>query len=136
MGKLIISRRKEWQNRGRKFGVYIDGEKVDVIENGAIKEMELEPGKHTLKFKIDWCSSPEKEIEVPGDKSKSVEVSGFKLGKWLFPVFYLVLALFFLAKILWDKTIDELVYIVIPLFVVYLYYLTFGRKKYLEIKEL
>ncbi|MFP4025678.1 MAG: hypothetical protein ACLFVR_14240, partial [Thiohalospira sp.] len=64
MGKLIISRRKEWQNRGRKFGVYIDGEKVDVIENGAIKEMELEPGKHTLKFKIDWCSSPEKEIEV------------------------------------------------------------------------
>ncbi len=59
MGKLIISRHKEWQNRGRKFGVYIDGEKV-----------------------------------------------------------------------------DELVYLVIPLFLVYLYYLTLGRKKYIEIKDL
>lgn len=136
MGKLIISRRKEWQNRGRKFGVYIDGEKFDVIENGAIKELELEPGKHKVKFKIDWCSSPEEEIEVPENKAKSIEVSGFKLGKWLFPVFYVVLALFFLIKVFLDKTIDELVYVVLPLFVVYLYYLTFGRKKYIEIKEL
>ncbi len=136
MGKLIISRRKEWQNRGRKFGVYIDGEKVDVIENGAIKELELEPGKHTLKFKIDWCSSPDRAIEIPENRSKSVEIRGFKLGRWLFPVFYVVLALFFLIKVFLDKTIDELVYVVIPLFVVYLYYLTFGRKKYIEIKEL
>mgnify|MGYP006299421999 CR=1 FL=1 len=123
MGKLIISRRKEWQNRGRKFGVYINGEKVDVIENGAIKELEIEPGKHKVKFKIDWCSSPEEEIEVPENKAKSIEVSGFKLGRWLFPVFYVILALFFLIKVFLDKTIDELVYVVIPLFVVYLYYL-------------
>ncbi|MEA2105765.1 MAG: hypothetical protein U9P82_03465 [Bacteroidota bacterium] len=136
MGKLIISRRKEWQNRGRKFGVYINGEKVDVIENGAIKELELEPGKHKVKFKIDWCSSPEEEIEVPENKAKSIEVSGFKLGRWLFPVFYVILALFFLIKVFLDKTIDELIYVVIPLFLVYLYYLTFGRKKYIEIKEL
>ena len=36
MGKLIISRKKEWNNKGRKFGVYIDGEKKDIIGNGEI----------------------------------------------------------------------------------------------------
>jgi hypothetical protein len=136
MAKLIISRRKEWQNRGRKFGIYIDGEKRDVIENGAIKELELEPGKHTLKFKIDWTGSPEKELEISDEKSKSIEVSGFKLGKWLFPVFYLVLILFFVFDVFFDKMVNELIYIAIPLFVVYLYYVTLGRKKYLEIREL
>ncbi|MEE4197688.1 MAG: hypothetical protein V2I54_08595 [Bacteroidales bacterium] len=136
MAKLILSRRKEWQNRGRKFGIYIDGEKADVLENGEIKELELDPGKHTVKFKMDWMSSPEKELEISEEKSKSVEVSGFKLGKWLYPLFYLVLALFFIIKVFLEKTIDELVYIMIPLLAVYLYYLTIGRKKYLEIKEL
>ncbi len=136
MAKLIISRRKEWQNRSRKFGIYVDGEKKDVIENGAVKELELEPGKHTLKFKMDWVASPEKELEISDEKAKSFEVSGFKLGRWLFPVFFIVLALFFLVKVFWDKTVDEFVYIVLPLFVIYLYYLTFGRKKYIEISEL
>jgi len=136
MAKLIISRRKEWQNRGRKFGIYIDGEKKDVIENGAVKELELEPGKHTLKFKIDWMGCPEKELEISEEKAKSVEIGGFKLGKWLFPLFYLVLILFFVFDVFFDKMVNELIYIAIPLFVVYLYYVTLGRKKYLEIREL
>lgn len=63
MSKLIISRKKEWQNRARKYKIYIDGEQKDIIENGKIKEMDLEPGKHQVQLKIDWCSSPEMEFD-------------------------------------------------------------------------
>ena len=136
MGRLIVSRRKDWQNRGRKFGVYIDGEKKDVIENGEIKELEIESGKHKVQFKIDWCSSPELEIEIPTEKSKSIEISGYKIGRWLFPLFYIVFGIYFLLKMFLNKNIVELMYLVIPFFLVMLYYYTFGRKKYIEIKEL
>ena len=136
MGRLIVSRRKDWQNRGRKFGVYIDGEKKDVIENGEIKELEIESGKHKVQFKIDWCSSPELEIEIPTEKSKSIEISGYKIGRWLFPLFYIVFGIYFLLKMFLNKNIVELMYLVIPFFLVMLYYYTFGRKKYIEIKEM
>jgi hypothetical protein len=79
---------------------------------------------------------PEKELEISEEKAKSVEIGGFKLGKWLFPLFYLVLILFFVFDVFLNKVVNELIYIAIPLFVVYLYYITLGRKKYLEIREL
>ena len=34
MAKIILSRKKEWANRARKFTIFIDGEKKDTISNG------------------------------------------------------------------------------------------------------
>jgi len=136
MGKLIISRKKEWNNKGRKFGVYIDGEKKDIIGNGEIKELEIEPGKHTLWFKVDWCSSPEVEIEIPAEKSKTVEVGGYKAARWVLPVFYVIFLAYFLMQVLLKQTVRELLYLTIPLVAVVLYYLTFGRKKFIVVEEL
>jgi hypothetical protein len=136
MSKLIISRKKEWQNRARKYKVYIDGEKKDIIENGKIKEMDLEPGKHQVQLKIDWCSSPEIELEIPEDRSKTIEVSTYKLNGWISKIMYLLFGSFFLIKIFLNKEIKELIIVMIPFFLIFLYYLTFGRKKYIEIREL
>lgn len=136
MGKLIISRRKEWQNRGRKFKIFIDGENIDLIKNGEIKELDLKSGNHKVQFKIDWYGSSEVQVEIPEDKSISLEVKGFKIGRWALPFFNLTLASFFLIKVFMDQTIKELAYLSIPFLLIMLYYLTFGRKKYIEISEL
>ena len=136
MGKLIITRRKEWQNRARNFSIFIDNEKRDYITNGEIKELEIEPGKHNLLFKVDWCSSQKMEIEIPIEKAKTIEVSGFKLAKWIYPIFFILFGTFYIIKIFFSIQIDELVYLSIPLILIILYYLSFGRKKYIEIKEL
>ena len=136
MGKLIISRRKEWQNRGRKFKIFVDGENIDLIKNGEIKELDLKSGNHKVQFKIDWCGSSEVQIEIPEDKSKSLEVRGFKIGKWMLPLFNIVLTVFFLITVFFNYTVRELAYASIPFLLIMLYYLTFGRKKYIEISEL
>jgi hypothetical protein len=136
MARIIISRKKEWTNRARKFGVYVDGEKKDTILNGEIKDIEVTAGKHKLMFKVDWCSSPELEVEVKEEKSKTVEVSGFKANKWLLILSYIIVGVYFFSEFILHKDMKVIMYLVIPIFLVYLYYLTLGRKKYLEIEVL
>jgi hypothetical protein len=136
MAKLIISRRKEWSNRARKFNIYVDGKLLDVIGHNEIKEFELDSGKHNILLKVDWCSSPEMEFELSSDKSKSVEVSIFKLMRWIYPLLYGIFGAFLLLKWIFEIYIQELVYVAIPLFLILVYYFSFGRKKYIEIKEL
>lgn len=136
MGKLIISRRKEWSNRGRKFKIFINDENVDYIENGEVKELNLEPGINKVLFKVDWCSSQEIDLEISDEKAKTIEVSGFKIGRWMYPLFYALLAAYFIIKVAFNVYLKELMYPVIPLTLIILYYVSFGRKKYIEIKEL
>ncbi|HAN18922.1 MAG: hypothetical protein A2X13_12000 [Bacteroidetes bacterium GWC2_33_15] len=136
MAKIILSRKKEWANRARKFNIFIDGEKKDTISNGEIKELELEPGKHEIVLKVDWCSSPVLETELKEEKSKTIEIRGFKANRWLMPVLYIVVIIYFIARVVFKIELVEVLYVVLPLSLVYLYYLTFGRKKYIEIEEI
>ena len=135
MAKLIVKRKKEWNNRARKFKLYIDGEKVDHIGNGEIKEFELKPGKHTVIAKMDWMSSPEFEVDLSGDKSKTIELSGYKLGRYLAPFLFGLLGLVLVLDYIFHVEVKFLFYLFIPPFLVSLYYSTIGRKKFIEIKE-
>ncbi|MBI9054771.1 MAG: hypothetical protein JEY96_13190 [Bacteroidales bacterium] len=136
MAKLIISRRKEWSNRARKFNIYVDGKLLDVIGHNEIKEFELDSGTHNVLLKVDWCSSPKMEFELNNDQSKSFEVSIFKLMRWVYPLLYGIFSAFLLLKWVFEIYIQELVYVAIPLFLILVYYFSFGRKKYIEINEL
>jgi hypothetical protein len=136
MARIIISRKKEWSNRARKFGVYIDGEKKDTVLNGEIKDIEVPAGKHKIMFKVDWCTSPEIEIELKEDKSKTVEVSSFKANSWLLIGMYIILAVYFISEFFLQQRFKGIMYLVFPIVLVYIYYLTLGRKKYLEINQL
>lgn len=136
MAKIILSRKKEWANRARKFTIFIDGEKKDTISNGEIKEIELAPGKHKILLKVDWFSSPELEVDVKEERAKTIEVCGFKANRWLMPLMYIVLGIYFISAFVFKKEFKEIMYLVIPIALVYIYYLTLGRKKYIEITEL
>jgi hypothetical protein len=136
MAKLIISRSKEWQNKSRKFKLFIDGEQIDVINDGEIKEVNLNQGKHKIVFKVDWCSSPEMEFDFSNDKTQTIEVSGYKLMRWIYPIFLLIFGVFLMVKWIFNIYIDELMYVSIPVILILFYYLTLGRKKYLAVKEL
>ncbi|MEE4197687.1 MAG: hypothetical protein V2I54_08590 [Bacteroidales bacterium] len=135
MAKLIIKRKKEWNNRARKFRLYIDGEKIDHIGNGEIKEFELDSGKHTVTAKMDWMSSPEFEVELYGDKSKTIEISTYKLGRYLIPFLFGLLVLALVLEHVFHVEVRFLFYFFIPPLLVSIYYSTFGRKKFIEIKE-
>ena len=135
MAKLIIKRTSEWNNRMRGIGIYLDGEKIGAIGNGEIKEFEIEPGEHTLKSKIDWCGSETLKMNLTDNETKKVELSGFKLGKFMMPIALIISIIYFAFG---EKlNLDSMLFLVLILpFGLYLvYHLTLGRNKYLRLEE-
>lgn len=133
MAKVIIQRTNEFNNRLRGYGIYIDGNKVGTISNGQAEEYVVTPGTHTLIAKIDWCTSPEITFDVKEDDKKYFRVGGFKYGNWLMPLALIVIIMSYIVRRVYK--IEWTFYLVIPVFLLLIYYITFGRKNYLTLKE-
>jgi hypothetical protein len=64
MGYVTITREKApWRDRLRAYEVLLDDRKVGSLRSGETLNLRLEPGVHRLKLKLDWCSSPEFELD-------------------------------------------------------------------------
>ena len=133
MASIIINRTSEYLNRLRNYGVYIDGKKVDTISNGETKKFNISAGQHSILTKIDWCSSQTLLVDINDNKTKSFKVGGFKNGRWLIPAGLVIPILSFIASSLFD--FDYLFYLIIPIFLLMVYYMTLGRRQYLTLKE-
>ncbi|MBM7649682.1 hypothetical protein JOC78_002656 [Bacillus ectoiniformans] len=57
MPTLIISRTSQYVNKLRSMDIYLNGQKMDTIQNGGQKSFTLEPGDYQIYVKIDWCKS-------------------------------------------------------------------------------
>jgi len=133
MATIILNRTSEYVNRLRNFGVYIDGKKVGTIANGDRKEFNVSPGQHSIVTKIDWCSSKTITFDLTDDEIKELKVGGFKNAKWLMPTTFIVIVLSYIAN--WKYGFEYLFYLVVPAFLLLVYYLTVGRKRYLTLTE-
>ncbi len=136
--KIILSRKNEFLNRTRFYRVFIDGAEVDKIGNATTEEFQLTEGKHTIKCKIDWCSSGEYAIETNGNDNLYLRVkSGMKYFMLLYVIMMVWLAsgLVFKSKRVFFGTaypyIQRMV-VLVPLLYM-LYYFTIGKNKYLKI---
>ena len=133
MATFIINRTSEYLNRGRRYGIYVDGKEMGKMVNGETKEFNVSPGQHSVFAKIDWCSSETLSIDLNDQETKTLKVGGFKNGNWMMPVGFILLVLSYVLNLLFS--VAYLFYLVIPLFLISLYYITFGRKKYLTLSE-
>jgi hypothetical protein len=97
MGNLIISREKIfWQDSMRDYLIFVDGNKLGSIANGAEVTLSIEPGQHTVQLKIDWCSSP--TLAIPMADGQDVTLyCGPNCKPWL-TLFY---AIFLRNNYLW-----------------------------------
>lgn len=131
MAIIRMQRKKEYNNRLRNYQIFIDNTKAGAIANGEIEDFTVSAGQHTIKATIDWCSSKEVIVTVGENETKDLKVSGFKNGNWIMPLTGGIIALHFMLRILLQ--INYTIFLVIPAFLIIMYYLTFGRKKYLII---
>ena len=135
MSKLIIDRRSEWANRGRKIRLYLNEEKIGVIENGETREFDLQPGVYHLKAKIDWCGSQNQKISLKENELKTLDLTGFPKSKWTLPL--LILAQVTLTGL--SQFIDINQYVMMAFsfcLILYLFYpITFGRNHYLRLLQ-
>lgn len=133
MPKIKIKRTKEYNNMLRDFIILIDGQEIGKIAYGETKDFEILPGHHIIKAKIDWCSSPELSIIINDNETKNLKVGGFKYGKWLIPITFITLLIH--SVILATAGVNGIIFLAITTFLLLVYYLTFGRNKYLTFTE-
>jgi len=137
MATIKIQRTSEWNARFRDFNIFIDGKQVGTIANGETKEFITTSGIHTITAKIDWCSSPDITINTDDNQTKNLKVGGFKHGNWMMPVMMAIVVLVIILKLTIDfKYLEYWIILVIPVFLILLYYFTVGRKKFLRLKEI
>jgi hypothetical protein len=137
MATIKIQRTSEWNARFRDFLIFIDGKHVGTIANGESKEFTTTPGIHTITAKIDWCSSPDITINTEDNQIKNLKVSGFKHGNWMMPAVMVMVVLVIILKLTIDfKYLEYWIILVIPVFLILLYYFTIGRKRFLRLMEI
>ena len=133
MGKIIISRKQEWNNRLRHIGIYVDGQKLGTVANGEVKSFDVPDGNHSVKAKIDWCGSRELEFSLSNEEKKYFKLSGFRYSNIIMPA---ALALVILSVVLRRMYHAEYtIWLILPIFLVLAYYLTFGRNDYLRLQQ-
>ena len=138
MAKLIINRSNEIYYLTREYRIYLNGQKTETISSGESKELDIPEGTHNLYAKIDWCGSQNLSINISNGETKTVFISADKL----IIIIRRLTGLITLLLIIFREYIKNHFFLKFPLIIIAslliitsLYYLTIGRKKYLEIKE-
>ncbi|WP_143157916.1 hypothetical protein [Rubritalea squalenifaciens] len=62
MPDLIIQRDSGYADSLRAYKLILDGAEIGTIKGGESRSYHVDPGKHTIQAKIDWCSSPPEEF--------------------------------------------------------------------------
>lgn len=134
MATIKIQRTSEYNNRMRNYQIFIDGQKTGIIANGQTMEFTTSPGQHTIMAKIDWCSSPDLLIHINDNETKNLKVGSFKHANWIMPIGAGIIALHFILKM--TMGFNYVLFLVFPVSLILLYYITFGRKKFLTLTEI
>jgi len=133
MGKIVVSRKQEWNNRLRQIGIYVDGQKLGTIGNGEVKTFDIPDGNHSIKAKIDWCGSREIEFLISAEEKKYFRLSGFKYSNIIMPIALVLVILSIFLRRLYH--FDHTIWLILPIFLILLYYLTIARNDYLTLKQ-
>lgn len=147
MAKLTITRTNQWTNRFRSIDIYMDGKKLDEISNGETRTFDIEPGEHVFFVQGDWVTSESVTLQFDADSVRQFELgSPVKMTPYRIISSIILFALFVRALQLHDKRLlwAGFVFVIIAQTLDYIftkqmpaiYYATFGRKKYLYLKEI
>jgi len=136
MAVIKIQRGNGYVDKIRNYKVFINNAQVGIISEGEIKEYNVSPGTHTISTKIDWAGSKDIIVDLKENDVVNFKVENYTAKHWLISVYFI--AFITLVHIVLFITIDfqyaSLLFI--PILAIMGYYLTFGRNKYLTLKEL
>jgi hypothetical protein len=85
-----IKRVKQYANKARAIGIYINNKKVDTIRDGETKSFELDADENEIYVKIDSCKTKPLKIENAENETIKLEL-GSNLSGWrlLLGIYYI-----------------------------------------------
>jgi hypothetical protein len=79
LGTLVLRRPPTaWRDRVRGYRIQVDGVSRFTIRRGEERALELAPGPHRVRARIDWSGSPEIDVAIEAGSSTTclVEPAG------------------------------------------------------------
>jgi len=131
---IKIKRTNEFINMARNYKIFIDGQFVGKIANGATKDFPTTSGQHTVIAKIDWCSSPSISVDISTNETKYLIVGNFKYGSWLMFIGLILICFLPMLRVIFGFGYATY-FLLMPVVLLLCCYITFGRKKYLTLIE-
>jgi hypothetical protein len=129
MAIIKIYRPREYYNFISDYHIFFDGEDIGTISYHETKEVQTVSGTHVLVLKADWCSSQKIIFDI-----KEEEIKAFTVRvNLVFPIFSGLLLLYFILKSIMNFPCD--IFFPISILLVFAYYFTIGKKKYLVLME-
>lgn len=98
---LTISRDNVYRDKLRSYKIMIDGNCYDEIKCGEIKNINLDPGNHTIYLKIDWCRSNKIDFTISENETVEFECgNSMNECRFIVPIIYIT---FLKNKYLWIR---------------------------------
>lgn len=70
-GTIRIERIHQFANRTRRITIWLNGERVGQVRDGAVADFAIAPGPHEVRATIDWCATETIAVSVePGGGSR------------------------------------------------------------------
>ena len=100
MARIEIRRVDEFKDAVRAYQVELDGEVLSSLKRGEATGYDIRPGRHRLRLKIDWCSSPYVDFEM-----QLGQVMKFQCGNNVPTFLELIYVSFLRNKYLWLRPV-------------------------------
>jgi|1186.fasta_scaffold215348_2 hypothetical protein len=72
MPSITITRPKTvLRDRARRYRIVVDGSEIAQVSHGETTAIEVAPGPHEVRAKIDWCTTP--AAMISGDAQLTVQ---------------------------------------------------------------
>ena len=73
MAYLIVRRPVAFGDKGRNYRIIVDGKDCGTIAERGEARIAVDPGRHVVRMKIDWCWSEPLEIDVQAGSERVLE---------------------------------------------------------------
>jgi hypothetical protein len=94
MGKILLRRTSQYENKARKFKVYLNDQHVNDIRDGEEIEIPSEEGQQDIQIKVDWAKSVKYKVNVNKDEEIYLLCGSPLKGAKLFIPFIPIIASF------------------------------------------
>jgi hypothetical protein len=100
VARIEFKRESRLKDAIRAYQVELDGEVIGKINRGESVGFDIQPGRHRLRLKIDWCGSPDIDFEI-----QTGQVLKFECGNNVPALLDLIYITFLRNKYLWLRQV-------------------------------
>lgn len=131
MGKVVIHRSNQWYGGVRDYKIFLDNQKIGEVGKGDTKEFTIPDGEHQFFAKVDWFETKKVSLNLEKNEVKEIDLKSSEKSKLTIPFIFILPFLVYLT----DLRLEFLLLLAIPLALIPIYTLTYGKRSFIDVEE-